>query len=204
MWCSSRSRAEATTLALWLTLCTGVGASAWANTPSPAPTTAASPAAASSSHPWLPGSRLQGEATLRYWGLRVYRARLWTLPEFRPQDAPQQSLVLELHYLLDLKGQAIAERSVQEMRRAPGFPETQATRWLAQMKQLFPDVKAGDRLTGLHLPGQGVRFWHNERLLGEVSDAQFAQRFFGIWLAPSTSEADMRTALLGLDSTGPR
>jgi len=202
MWCSTRWRAEA--LALLLALWACGPATGWANTPIASGAAPAVPAAASAGHPWLAGSRLQGEATLRYWGLRVYRARLWTLPEFRPQEAQQQPLVLELHYLLELKGQAIAERSVQEMRRAPGFPETQATRWLAQMKQLFPDVKAGDRLTGLHLPGQGVRFWHNERLLGEVPDAQFAQRFFGIWLAPSTSESDMRLALLGLDATGQR
>ena len=203
MWCSTPWRAEALALSLALWAC-GL-ATAWAN-PQLA-TSASSPSAptvASPSHPWLAGSRLQGEATLRYWGLRVYRARLWTLPEFRPQELNKQTLLLELHYLLDLKGQAIAERSVQEMRRAPGFPETQATQWLAQMKQLFPDVKAGDRLTGLHLPGQGVRFWHNDRLLGEVPDAQFAQRFFGIWLAPSTSEADMRLALLGLDAAGQR
>ena len=201
MWCSTPWRAEALALSLALWACGP--ASAWADPPQ-APKASSPAATATASHPWLAGSRLQGEATLRYWGLRVYRARLWTLPEFRPQEAASQPLLLELHYLLDLKGQAIAERSVQEMRRAPGFAETQATQWLAQMKQLFPDVKAGDRLTGLHLPGQGVRFWHNERLLGEVPDAQFAQRFFGIWLAPSTSEADMRLALLGLDAAGQR
>ena len=83
--------------------------------------------------------------------------------------------------------------------------EAVVARWYTpEFLERNPDVKAGDRLTGLHLPGQGVRFWHNDRLLGEVPDAQFAQRFFGIWLAPSTSEADMRLALLGLDAAGQR
>jgi len=33
--------------------------------------------------------------------------------------------------------------------------------------------------------------------VGEVKDAEFARRFFGIWLAPSTSEPALRQTLLG-------
>ena len=152
--------------------------------------------------PQLAGSRLQGEATLRFWGLRVYHARLWTLPDFRHSNAVEQPLELELEYLRELKGQAIAERSLQEMQRAGPIPEAQAQRWLAEMQRIFPDVKAGDRISGQHLPGQGARFWHNGRLAGQVDDPAFARLFFGIWLAPTTSEPDMRVALLGLAPAG--
>lgn len=145
----------------------------------------------------LPGSRLQGEATLRFFGLRVYHAQLWTQPDFRAERLGEQALVLELRYLRDLQGQAIAERSLEEMRRSSGFSEAQAQGWLAEMRRLFPDVKAGDRLTGRLTPGEGARFWHNGRPVGEVKDTEFARRFFGIWLAPSTSEPAMRQALLG-------
>ena len=154
--------------------------------------------AAAVGHPQLPGSRLLGQATLRYFGLRVYHAQLWTLPDFRAPQATEQALVLELEYLRDLKGTAIAERSLQEMRRAGPLTEAQGQRWLADMQRVFPDVKAGDRITGQHLPGQGARFWHNGRAIGQVEDAAFARLFFGIWLAPTTSEPDMRQALLGL------
>jgi hypothetical protein len=148
--------------------------------------------------PQLPGARLQGEATLRFWGLRVYHARLWTLPDFRHSAPVEQPLVLELEYLRELKGQAIAERSLQEMQRAGPIPEAQAQRWLAEMHRIFPDVKAGDRISGLHLPGQGARFWHNGRQTGQIDDPTFARLFFGIWLAPSTSEPEMRQSLLGI------
>ena len=159
-------------------------------------------AAQAQAHPELPGSRLQGEATLRYFGLRIYHARLWTLPEFRDRQPTEQPLVLELEYLRDLKGQAIAERSLQEMRRAGDISEAQAQRWLAEMQRIFPDVKAGDRISGQHLTGQGARFWHNGRPAGQIDDATFARLFFGIWLAPTTSDPDMRLALLG--QTGNR
>lgn len=154
---------------------------------------AASPAAPAQ----LAGSRLQGEATLRFFGLRVYHARLWTRPDFQPERFLEQPVVLELEYLRDLKGGAIAERSVQEMRRAGGFNEAQAERWLAEIRRIFPDVKNGDRLTGLHEPGVGARFWHNGQPAGAVADPAFGRLFFGIWLAPSTSEPAMRLALLG-------
>jgi hypothetical protein len=64
------------------------------------------------------------------------------------------------------------------------------------MRALFPDVKAGDRITGVHLPGTGAQFWSNGRRLGEIRDSTFAKLFFGIWLAPQTSEPQLRQALL--------
>ena len=164
---------------------------------SPSAVSGADATAANGSHEQLPGSRLQGEATLRFFGLRVYHARLWTLPDFRVDRLGEQALLLELRYLRDLRGQAIAERSLEEMQRAGGFSDTQAQRWLAEMRRLFPDVKAEDRLTGRLVPGEGASFWHNGRVVGEVRDTEFARRFFGIWLAPSTSEPAMRQALLG-------
>lgn len=149
-------------------------------------------------HPQLPGSRLQGEATLRFFGLRVYHARLWVLPDFEQAKAMEQPKVLELEYLRDLQGQAIAERSLKEMQRPGPLPEAQAQRWLVEMQQTFPDVRPGDRISGLHLPGQGARFWHNGRQTGQIDDPTFARLFFGIWLAPSTSEPEMRQSLLGM------
>jgi len=72
------------------------------------------------------------------------------------------------------------------------------------MRALFPDVKAGDVITGVHQPAMGVVFWCNGRLLGEVRDPLFARLFFGIWLSPQTSEPQLRSALLALEKTpGP-
>lgn len=152
-------------------------------------------------HPQLPGSSLQGEATLSFFGLRVYHAKLWTLPDFKVNLIDEQALVLELDYLRDFQGQAIAERSLQEMQRVGPIPKAQASVWLSQMKHIFPNVKSGDRISGLQLPGQGAYFWFNGSSIGQIDDPGFARLFFGIWLAPSTSEPDMRNSLLGLSTT---
>ncbi len=212
MWFSTPSRAErppkAGLPALFPAILLGLllDASALANTGAghpPVPSAEAQAGAGAASPAQLVGSRLQGQATLRFVGLRIYHARLWTLPDFRSEKLGEQPLVLELDYLRDLKGSAIAERSLQEMRRVGSISEAQGQRWLEQMQRIFPDIKAGDRLTGQLLPGQGAAFWHNGRPVGRVSETEFATLFFGIWLSPATSEPDMRLALLG-QATGSR
>ena len=65
------------------------------------------------------------------------------------------------------------------------------------MERIFPDVKEGDRLVGVHMPGKEARFYDNNKLLGVVTDAEFSVAFFSIWLDARTSEAAMRKKLLG-------
>ena len=148
----------------------------------------------------MPQARLQGSGRLRFLGLRIYEARLWSGPSPVGAQWAAVPLALELEYARGLAGAQIAERSLLEMRRqAEPAPET-AERWLAAMKTLFPDVREGDRITGVNLPGQGARFFYNGQLRGEVLDPDFARQFFGIWLSPRSSEPALRAALLG---TGP-
>ena len=148
----------------------------------------------------LPGARLHGSATLRFLGLSVYDIRLWaTQPTLDdPLGAP---LALELQYTRALKGADIAQRSLEEMARQGPIAPPQRQRWLAELQRLLPDVAAGDRLTGVQRPGERLRLFHNARLRGDVADAEFTRQFFGIWLAPATSEPGLRRQLLRLGST---
>lgn len=146
----------------------------------------------------LPDARLHGSATLRFFGLDIYQASLWVPAGFDPARWQQHTFALQLTYLRDLKGHAIAQRAVTEMRRQDTLDDTLADQWEARMAALFPDVRRGDRITGVHLPGRGARFVANGRELGDVADPRFARMFFGIWLAPQTSEPGIRTALLRL------
>lgn len=145
----------------------------------------------------LPGARLQGSGRLTWFGLAVYDARLWVGDGFVAERYAAASFALELEYARALIGARIAERSLKEMRRAGPIDTAQADAWLAQMTRIFPDVQKADRLIGLHRAGSGARFLHNGRPIGEVPDAAFAARFFGIWLGRETSEPALRRALLG-------
>ncbi|MDP2221600.1 MAG: chalcone isomerase family protein [Hydrogenophaga sp.] len=144
----------------------------------------------------LQDKQLQGQARLRVWGFEVYDASLWAGPGFDAQRYEQHRFGLELSYLRSLKGRAIAERSIEEMRGIAPITTEQATRWLAAMSELFPDVQRGDRITGVHVPGSGARFYLNGRLRGELADDAFSSLFFGIWLSPNTSQPAMRATLL--------
>jgi hypothetical protein len=145
----------------------------------------------------LPGARTQGEGQMRFFGLRVYDVRLWAGEPPSAATWPALPLALEIEYARELDGQAIAERSLKEMRRQAEISADTGARWLAEMSRIFPDVRSGDRITGVQRPGTGARFFVNGRLQGELLDADFARLFFGIWLSPRTSEPALREALLG-------
>ena len=167
----------------------------WAQTAAQTPAAPPAPAEVAAA---LVSAQLQGEGRLRFFGLRVYDARLWS-GATRVSGANREGtpFALELVYARSLDGKLIAERSLKEMRRQRDITEEEATRWLSAMRTLFPDVNEGDRLTGIHLPGMGARFAFNGQPVGDVRDPEFARLFFGIWLAAQSSEPALRDALLG-------
>lgn len=155
--------------------------------------------------PWRPApqARLRGEGELRFWGLAVYRARLWTEPDFDPQGYAAHPFWLELQYARAFTAESIARRSLDEMRRQGPISPAVAQAWEAALRQVLPDVRAGDRLLGGYRPGEGAWFAQDGRMLGRVADPEFARRFFGIWLSDSTSAPALRTALLGQETPVP-
>jgi hypothetical protein len=146
----------------------------------------------------LPQARLQGSGRLTFFGLHIYDARLWVGAATPAADWQAVPFALELQYLRSLKGSAIAERSLKEMERQGEIGAVDGERGLGNRLQLFPDVKPGDRITGVNLPGVGARFFHNGQPRGELREVAFARLFFGIWLSPRTSEPALREQLLGL------
>ncbi|MBC7939214.1 MAG: chalcone isomerase family protein [Chitinophagaceae bacterium] len=152
----------------------------------------------------LPAARLQGSGTLRYFGFRVYEARLWSGERAVGGDWSAAPLALELEYRRSLDGAQIAELSLTEMRRQGDIGSADAERWLAAMRGWFPDVRPGDRLTAVLRSDRSVRIFFNGTPRGELRDPVFARLFIGIWLAPSTSQPALRESLLGTAAGGER
>ena len=165
-----------------------------ADNSAPAPAPIAPPAEVADAAASL---RLLGRGTLRFFGLLVYEARLWVGADFAPQSFEGHAFALELEYARKLDGAAIAQRSVVEMRRSGSVNDNQAQSWQAAMTRAFPNIVPGDRLTGVHIPGEATRFFHNGRPTSAVADPMFARAFFGIWLAATTSEPELRRKLIG-------
>ena len=145
--------------------------------------------------------QLQGEGTLRWFGLKIYDARLFSTDRLAPERVLQHPFALELTYARDFSGLKIAETSLEEIRKLTGAPADRTEQWFAQMQRIFPSVKSGDRLRGVYEPGRAAHFYFNSQFIGSVQDAEFARAFFSIWLDPRTTKPDLRSQLLGRASS---
>jgi hypothetical protein len=141
-----------------------------------------------------PNLKVQGGGELTFFGISVYDGYYWSPTRGWTQEGP---FALDLHYHRALDGAKIAERSLIEIAKLGYGTAEQRSRWGEEMRRMFPDVRRGDRLTGVNLPGGIVRYFHNGKSIGEIADPGFAQAFFGIWLDPKTSEGSFRQLLLG-------
>ncbi len=138
--------------------------------------------------------RALGQGDLRWFGFKVYRAQLWVGGERFSNDQP---FALALTYARDFDGDSLVATSVSEMERLGWGNEAVLARWRVDLERVFPDVREGDTIVGVSLPGRGARFYHQGRNRGEIADAEFARAFFAIWLDPRTRVPDLRTQLLG-------
>ena len=144
--------------------------------------------------PHLAGYEAVGSGTLRVLGLRIYDATLWAPRGSWASDRP---FALELRYARSFEGAAIAKRSIEEIRAQRALPETTLARWESELRAIFPDVRAGDRLIGVRLPGEGATFHRGTRAIGRIDDETLADAFFDIWLSPATRAPGLRARLLG-------
>lgn len=145
----------------------------------------------------LPNAEISGKGKLIFFGIEVYESSLWVTPSFKSSDFEKHNFALELHYLRNFTAADIAKRSLEEMQHIEPIPERKVAEWVKSLSEVFPNVKKGDRIIGIHKPGVGMTFWHNGKRSGEIKDAEFSRQFFAIWLSPKTSEPKLRLTLLG-------
>ncbi|MEY2718149.1 MAG: hypothetical protein EBT36_06595 [Betaproteobacteria bacterium] len=144
------------------------------------------------------GYRLRGQANMRWFGLLLYEARLWTPENFDSRLWADQSFALELIYARPLEGAKIAQTSLELMQAQHGKLAERDRQWLLWLQQSFPNIQEKDRLLGLHRGNQGgCRFVYNHQTRGDIADAAFSRAFFGIWLDPRTTEPALRRSLIG-------
>lgn len=105
---------------------------------------------------------------------------------------------LELHYLLDLSGKDIAERTIDEIEGQGFSDKAKLTEWKTQLETIMPDVQDGTRLTGISTAQGETVFYKNDKKVGTISDKEFGRQFFAIWLGEKTSEPALRRNLLGM------
>jgi hypothetical protein len=139
--------------------------------------------------------RVQGQGEMRWFGFRLYEASLWA-PGGRWQS--DQPYALELRYARDIPSTRLVQASIEEMQRLGSADDARLARWQAELERVFPDVRSGEVIHGVHLQQRGAEFYHQGKLTGRIEDVEFARAFFAIWLDPRTREPALRKDLLGL------
>ena len=143
--------------------------------------------------------QVQGSGEMRWFGFAIYGARLWRSGERWQGDAPY---ALELTYRRTISAEQLVNTSIEEMVRLgtldPQRDEQRLQQWRSALERVFPSVREGDTIIGLHEPGRGARFFYNGKPTGSLDDARLASAFFAIWLDPRTKAPELRMRLLAL------
>lgn len=143
---------------------------------------------------YVPNAKLVGNAKLSVAFWDVYNASLYSPNGILDENAPY---ALTLHYLMELKGTDIADRSVKEMKKQGFDNEAKLQDWHVKMLKIFPNVKKGTELSAVFLPNKSTHFYHNNQSIGSINDPEFTLQFSNIWLHEKTSEPELRRQLLG-------
>ncbi|WP_373975631.1 chalcone isomerase family protein [Chitinibacter sp. SCUT-21] len=144
----------------------------------------------------LPQAKVIGNGDLRWFGLRIYTAKLWSEQPRFDANAP---FALELTYHRSISREQFVSTSLDEIRRlfAQRYSAATLQRWESEMQRAFTDVNEGDQLIGVYLPNVGCRFYNSRRLLAEIRDPEFAKAFFAIWFDVRSKDSGLRAQLLG-------
>ncbi|TXH47084.1 MAG: hypothetical protein E6Q92_01105 [Burkholderiaceae bacterium] len=146
----------------------------------------------------LPAAKVLGRSEFRWRGFKLYDATLWSAAG---RWGWEQPFALQLRYARSLSGSRLASTSIEEIRRIEPdrHPEAVLDRWSRQLQESFLDVKEGDELVAVYLPGQGLKLFTRESLRATWRDEQLARSFLGIWFHEATRDPASRRRLLGLE-----
>ncbi|WP_363926554.1 chalcone isomerase family protein, partial [Polynucleobacter sp. 39-46-10] len=136
-------------------------------------------------------TQLQGLGRLNFWGFHVYDANL-----YRGATKDSQEFALELKYQRSFSGEAIANRTAEEMKNL-GTSDAQAASWGKELAAILPNVEPGQTIAAVYIPRQGTSFFYEGKKISQIQGADFAKAFFGIWLDSKTTAPKLRTELLG-------
>jgi hypothetical protein len=142
----------------------------------------------------IPDAQMVATSRLTVFLFDVYDASFYTAEGKREVTLPY---ALKLAYLRDIKGEKIADQSAEEIRHQAIVDEVTLADWHSQMRKIFPNVKKGDNITGIHKDATTCTFYKNDYLIGQMHNKQFCNAFFDIWFGEKTTQPALRNKLIG-------
>ncbi|NVJ61978.1 MAG: chalcone isomerase family protein [Gammaproteobacteria bacterium] len=146
-----------------------------------------------------PELSLQGEGTYRWWGIKVYDAKLYVSPDFSGDALTSKPLALEIIYDIDIDKKDLVETTEEEWDELKISKTEQCKsrkQWAEKLLEIWPNLEQGDKLKfNVYQDGQSEFFYNNDSV-GVIDDKNFAPCFLAIWLAEDTSASSLRRSLL--------
>ena len=157
---------------------------------------------------YMPDAVVAGEKTLNLNGLglrkksffKVYVGGLYLENPSKDAAAILAADVakgVKMRFLRDLKKTQLTEAFTE------GFEANAKEKAAAQkasidkMLALVPDVKEGDVMTFVYVPGKGTTLSVGEKALGTFEGKDFADAVFSLWLGPKPPSEDLKKGMLG-------
>ena len=134
-----------------------------------------------------------GQGTYRKLGFRIYDATLWASQNTWDAAKPY---ALQLSYTRSLSKETLVDTVMDNIQEQRVADEVTLARWKDVLNFSLRDVKEGDVLVGLAVPGKKTLLFYNGANIASVEDQAFSDAFFGVWLGKYADE-DLRSKLLG-------
>lgn len=138
----------------------------------------------------LPGAEVRGTATLRFLGLPLYQARLFTVNGATLDW--KQDFGIELTYLRNLTQHDLVEATLREFKRTGD-----ALPLREQLNACFDAVDKGDRYLAVSDGNDRIAFWRNGARTCTLSHPQIKRRFMGIFVGDNTRSKSFTRKLTG-------
>lgn len=142
----------------------------------------------------LSAYNLIGEAPMKFMGLKVYDAALWSEAKEFSYD---KRFAIHIKYNMSFTKENLAERSIDEIEINHDLSSRERREYLEKLNEIFVNIKKGDEKVALFDPKNGVTLFYNNQKIGEISSLKFARLFVDIWLDEKGSHPKVTKKLLG-------
>jgi hypothetical protein len=156
----------------------------------------------------LPDTLSAGEKTLTLNGLglrkkaifKVYVGGLYL--EAPSKDAAailaaDSARAVRMHFLRDLKKTQLTDAFSEGFEANAKEKAASQKASVDRMLALVPDVKEGETMSFVYVPGKGTTLFAGDKALGTFEGKDFADALFSIWLGPKPPSEDLKKGMLG-------
>ena len=109
-------------------------------------------------------------------------------------DAPK---AVRMHFVRDLKKSQLTDAFSEGFEANAKEKAAAQKAALDRMLALVPDVKVGETMSFVYVPGKGTTLYSGDKALGTFEGKDFADVVFLLWLGPKPPSEDLKKGMLG-------